>query len=136
MCCNTWNLFLFVLVTVSILAWKQVFVLNHPFYSSDLHPCDYFLFPKLKLFLKREVFQGTEDIQTYKGLSYFHTKKKQKKTASLSFHWLIMALHVLTQEECISNNIHLNKFFCLFIFLYKYNMITYCNTVYATQSRW
>ena len=30
-------------------ARKQACVLNHPPYSPDLSPCDYFLFPKLKL---------------------------------------------------------------------------------------
>jgi len=34
------------------LARKQVCVLHHPPYSFDLSPCDYFLFPKLKLPLK------------------------------------------------------------------------------------
>ncbi|GJQ71158.1 hypothetical protein Trydic_g1059 [Trypoxylus dichotomus] len=31
---------------------KQVCVLQHPPYSSDLLPCDYFLFSKLKLAMK------------------------------------------------------------------------------------
>jgi len=34
------------------LAQKQVCALHHPPYSPDLSPCDYFLFPKLKLALK------------------------------------------------------------------------------------
>ena len=45
------------------LARKQVCVLNHPPYSPDLSPCDYFLFPKLKLPLKGRHFEDVQDIQ-------------------------------------------------------------------------
>lgn len=45
------------------LATKQVCVLNHPPYSPDMSPCDYFLFPKLKLPLKGRLFDRVEDIQ-------------------------------------------------------------------------
>ena len=44
------------------LAQKQVPVLNHPPYSPDLAPADYFLFPKLKLHLKGTKFETIEDI--------------------------------------------------------------------------
>jgi hypothetical protein len=36
---------------------------NHPPYSPDLSPCDYFLFPKLKLPLKGRLFEDVQDIQ-------------------------------------------------------------------------
>ena len=45
------------------LARKQVCVLHHPPYSPDLSLCDYFLFPKLKLPLKRRLFEDVQDIQ-------------------------------------------------------------------------
>jgi len=45
------------------LARNQVCVLNHPPYSPDLSPCDYFLFPKLKLPLKGRFFEDVQDIQ-------------------------------------------------------------------------
>ena len=45
------------------LARKQVCVLNHPPYSPDLYPCDYFLFPKLKLPLKGRLFEDVQDVQ-------------------------------------------------------------------------
>jgi len=45
------------------LARKQVCVLHHPLYSPDLSPCDYFLFPKLKLPLKGRLFEDVQDIQ-------------------------------------------------------------------------
>ena len=45
------------------LARKQVCVLHHPPYSPALSPCDYFLFPKLKLPLKGHLFEDVQDIQ-------------------------------------------------------------------------
>ena len=47
----------------TFLARKQVCVLNHPPYSHDLSPCDYFPFPKLKLPLKGRLFEDVQDIQ-------------------------------------------------------------------------
>ncbi|GFG32584.1 hypothetical protein Cfor_12354 [Coptotermes formosanus] len=45
------------------IARKQVCVLNHPPCSPDLPPCDYFLFPKLKLPLKGRLFEDVQDTQ-------------------------------------------------------------------------
>ena len=45
------------------LAWKQVCVLHQPSYSPDLYPCDYFMFPKLKLPLKGCLFEDVQDLQ-------------------------------------------------------------------------
>ena len=38
-------------VVKSFLASEKVKVLNHPSYSTDLSPCDFFLFPRLKKML-------------------------------------------------------------------------------------
>jgi hypothetical protein len=38
-------------------------VIPHPPYSLDLAPCDFFLFPKMKLKLKGRRFDTTEEIQ-------------------------------------------------------------------------
>jgi hypothetical protein len=38
-------------------------VMPHPPYSSDLAPCDFFLFPKMKLKRKGLCFESTEEIQ-------------------------------------------------------------------------
>ena len=38
-------------VVKSFLAFEKVKVLNHPPYSPDLSPCDFFLFPRLKKML-------------------------------------------------------------------------------------
>ena len=45
------------------LARKQVCMLSHPPYSPNLSPCDYFLFPKLKLPLKGRLFEDVQGIQ-------------------------------------------------------------------------
>ena len=42
------------------LANRNVAVLQHPPYSPDLAPAKYFLFPKLKIFLKRVAFSNSE----------------------------------------------------------------------------
>jgi hypothetical protein len=39
-------------------------MLKHVPHSTDLHPCDFFLFPELKSLLKGPHFQSTEDILT------------------------------------------------------------------------
>jgi hypothetical protein len=39
-------------------------VILHPPYSMDLTPCDFFLFPKMKLKLKEQRFDSIEGIQT------------------------------------------------------------------------
>jgi hypothetical protein len=38
-------------------------VITHPPYSSDLAPCDFFLFPKMKQKLKERQFDTIEEIQ-------------------------------------------------------------------------
>jgi hypothetical protein len=38
-------------------------VIAHPPYSPDLAPCDFFLFPKIKLKLKGRRFDTIEEIQ-------------------------------------------------------------------------
>jgi hypothetical protein len=39
-------------------------VIPHPPYSTDLAPCDFFLFPNMKLKSKEGQFNTTEEIQT------------------------------------------------------------------------
>jgi len=39
-------------------------VIPHPLYSPDLAPCEFFLFPKMKLQLKGRRFDMTEEIHT------------------------------------------------------------------------
>jgi len=47
-----------------LLATKQITVLEHPTYSLDLAPSDFFLFPKMKEILKERNFDDTEDIRS------------------------------------------------------------------------
>jgi len=46
------------------LATKQITVLEHPVYSSDLAPSDFFLFPKIKETLKGRHFDDNDDIRS------------------------------------------------------------------------
>jgi len=45
------------------LATKQITVLEHPAYSPDLVPNDFFLFPKIKKILKGRHFDDIDDIR-------------------------------------------------------------------------
>jgi hypothetical protein len=45
------------------LAKKSIMKLDHPLYSPDLAPCDFWLFPKLKTDLKGPRFSDIADIQ-------------------------------------------------------------------------
>jgi histone-lysine N-methyltransferase SETMAR len=56
------------------LASKQITVLEHPPYSPDLAPSDFFLFPKIKEILKGRHFDETDD-----GSSEGHSTKPLPK---------------------------------------------------------
>jgi len=45
------------------LAKKNMTVIPHPPYPPDVAPCDFFLFPKLKLWMKGRTFDTIEEIQ-------------------------------------------------------------------------
>ena len=45
------------------LASKDMTVVPHPPYSTDFAPCDFFLFPKMKIKLKGRRFDTVEEIQ-------------------------------------------------------------------------
>jgi hypothetical protein len=51
-------------VFTQFLAKNKTTVIPHPPYSPDLAPCDFFLFPKMKLKLKGSRFDTIEEIQT------------------------------------------------------------------------
>jgi hypothetical protein len=46
------------------LATKQITVLEHPAYSPDLAPSDFFLFPKIKEILKERHFEDIDNIRS------------------------------------------------------------------------
>jgi hypothetical protein len=51
------------LITREFLAHKGIITLLHPPYSPDLAPCDFFLFPMMKMQLKDRRFDRVEEIQ-------------------------------------------------------------------------
>jgi len=51
------------LLTQRFLTNNNMTVVPHPPYSPDLAPCDFFLFPKMKMKLKGRRFQTLEEIQ-------------------------------------------------------------------------
>ena len=58
---------------------KQIIALDHPPYSPDLTPCDFWLFPRLKAVMKRTHYQG---------LSNKEAEKTQKKGFCQVFSWV------------------------------------------------
>ena len=52
-----------VTIVIQFLAQRKVTVLNHPLYSPDLAPADYFLFPKVKSHLKGRLFDSISGTQ-------------------------------------------------------------------------
>jgi hypothetical protein len=50
------------LVVRQFLTSKNITVISHPPYSPDLAPCDFFLFPKVKLWLKGHRFDIKEEV--------------------------------------------------------------------------
>jgi histone-lysine N-methyltransferase SETMAR len=46
-----------------VLAQRKVIVLDHPPYSPDLAPADYFVFPKIKSHFKGRLFDSISGIQ-------------------------------------------------------------------------
>ena len=49
-------------VVISFLASDKVKVLNHPPYSPDLSPCDFFLFPRLKKMLSGNKYKSRSSL--------------------------------------------------------------------------
>jgi predicted metallo-beta-lactamase superfamily hydrolase len=64
-----------VLSVSEFLATKQVTVLEHPAYSTDLAPSAFSLFPKVKEILKERHFDDIDDIRSnkYNGSSEGHS---------------------------------------------------------------
>jgi len=67
-------------------AKKQIVTINHSPYSPDLAPCNYFLFPKLKIAMKGHHYDDVDDI---KGAVTSVLKAIPKTDIEKSFHALI-----------------------------------------------
>ena len=65
------------------LASEKMKVLNHPPYSPDLNPCDFFLFPRLKKMLSGNKYTSRSSLGT--ALSISVSNRYQKKTIYLLF---------------------------------------------------
>ena len=52
------------ITAVKFSATKQITVLEHPAYSTDLAPSDFFLFPKIEEILKWRYFDNIDDIRS------------------------------------------------------------------------
>ena len=69
-------------VVKSFLASEKVKVLNHPPYSPDLSPCDFFLFPRLKKMLSGNKYTSRSSLGS---AIYQCLQQIQKKTIYLLF---------------------------------------------------
>jgi hypothetical protein len=71
------------------LAPKTLTVIPHPPYLRDLAPCDFFLFPKMNIKLKRRRFDTVEEIQaeSQKVLKTLTQKDFQDSFQSWQKHW-------------------------------------------------
>lgn len=65
---------------------KQICVIDHPPYSPDLSPCDYFLFPKLKIAMKGAFY---DDIPAIQAAVTLVLKKIPKADITKSMHSLV-----------------------------------------------
>ena len=67
-------------VVKSFLASEKVKVLNHPPYSPDLSPCDFFLFPRLKIMLSGNKYTSRSSL----GSAIYHYLQQIPKEDYLS----------------------------------------------------
>ena len=71
-------------VVKSFLASEKVKVLNHPPYSPDMSPCDFFLFPRLKKMLSgNKYYQCLQQIPKRRLFICFSRKKRLQKCVSV-----------------------------------------------------
>ena len=86
----------------NFLASKSVQVLDHPAYSPDLSPCDYFLFAKLKMQLNGLRFDTISEIQKVltEALKTITKEEYQRYFQKLYDH----SKHCISSKGCISNN--------------------------------
>ena len=74
-------------VVKSFLASEKVKVLNHPHYSPDLSPCDFFLFPRLKKMLSGNKYTSRSSLGSaiYQCLQQIPTEVLGKKVTEMCF---------------------------------------------------
>jgi hypothetical protein len=69
------------------LATEQGTVLEHPAYSPDPAPSDFFLFPKIKEILKERLFDDVDDIRTSAALKAIPQNQFQKCFEGWTWRW-------------------------------------------------
>ena len=72
-------------VVKSFLASEKVTVLNHPPYSPDLSPCDYFLFPRLKKMLSGNKSRSRSSLSDNFSATFYQTYFYYKPSKYPSF---------------------------------------------------
>ena len=85
-------------VVKSFLASEKVKVLNHPPYSPDLSPCDFFLFLRFKKMLSGNKYTSRSSLGSavYQCLQQIQKKKKKKDYLSAFLAW------VKRLQKCVS----------------------------------
>jgi histone-lysine N-methyltransferase SETMAR len=89
------------------LAKHSIPVVPHPPYSSDLAPCDFFLFPRLKSTLKGKRFQDNTEIQLNKTQQLQAISKQATRHALKSGR--IAEITAYNLEGCTLKEITLNN---------------------------
>ncbi len=82
--------------TITTLAESRINLLEHPPYSPDLAPCDFFLFPKLKAHLRGRRFDSVDELQIEikACLRSIPTEQFQNAFVDLAQRW----------RKCIAHN--------------------------------
>ena len=86
----------------SFLAKHQITQVTQPHYSPDLVPCDFWLFPKLKLSLKGERFQTIDEIQR-NTMGQLRVMGRTVWGAYLEGDWGVIVLCTVFLVSCIFN---------------------------------
>jgi hypothetical protein len=95
---------------------RNVSVLHHPPYPSDLTPADYFLLPKLKFSLKGRLFQTVEEIQC--------AVKRELKTFQKPLSWRGTCKQIYWSRRNVFwwikiNHVHIRRYLRFITVVYK-----------------
>ena len=91
------------LATCEFLTHNSITTCPHPPYSPDLAPCDFFLFPKMKLKLKGRRFDGLEEIQRESQNVLGTLREQDFQHAFQQWQWRCDRC-VAAQEDCIEGD--------------------------------
>jgi len=100
------------------LAHKGIITLSHPPYSPDLAPCDFFLFPKMKLQLKGRRFDRVEKIQRESQIVLGREQNFQHDNGNGA--WIDVSLHNGTILKGMLPELKSSKY----ILVYRSSLVT------------